>query len=263
MRSLLVFFLAGISLAGSSQIVPDSTDGLKKYFEDWYKEAVRRAGAAKKKSKTERQVISLYLTAVNGYLDSTGNRVFVERAIPPDGKFSLVQNWLNYSVVKKFPEGPKDDPFGYSAGWRDFADSMRTATYGLDRKIEPLAIHPDKFRVPGLPLYEGKDSEIGGFLAGDSVDKKDPSVDAWRGETSRMVMGKRFEWVSAWIRLIEPHWGNHWIYRSFPIIRDIVIDEKAKQALLSYSIHNGGGYAYFKKGKSGWVLVESRITIMQ
>lgn len=262
MNQLVLFFFLGFSFSAAAQIVPDPVTGLKGYFEGWYKDAAERSVVEKRRGRLEREVVSLYLTAVNGYLNADGNRVFVERSIPPTGNYSLVQNSLNYQVVKKFPSSPAGDLYGYSSGWGAVVDSIRWDTT-TTRNIEPLAIHPDRFRAPGLPLYGGKDQEIRAFLDGDTAIRKTNEEEMWREEPSKMITGQRFEWVSAWIRLIQPHWGNRWIYKSFPIVRDVVIDKRATQALFTYRTHNGGGYAHYKKTKRGWVLTESRITLMQ
>jgi hypothetical protein len=257
---ILSLFLPQLALA---QIVPDPSSGLEGYFEGWYKEAARAAKKSKKKKGIEKEIISLYLAAVNGRAGSDGNTEHLSRVMPPRGKYSLVQNFLFYHVVEQLPERGKEDYYNPSRGWAEVIDSIAQAMYSSEKMMEPLRIHPDKFRVPGLPLDEKRNKELREFLDADVAKKENSENDPWAEPAERMVRGKHFDMISQWVGLIQPHWGNRWIYKSFPTVSVIIIDKKSTQALLRYGIHNGGGYAHFKKTKSGWEPTESRINILQ
>lgn len=258
----ILFILFPFALSLNAQAIPESTAGVEQYFNAWYKEAVKKSKSVKKRKGIEKEVIDLYVTAVNGTVDETGNPANLERLRPPQGRFSLIQTGLNYRVFDNFPKEPGYNPLEYSKGWREIIDSLRWDTLSKEHVMDPVGVHPDRFRVPGLPLYEGRDKAIREFLEGDTAYAQKTN-DGWPDDRSGLVRGKRFELLSGKIGLIEPHWGNRWIYRSFPIISDIYISKDATQALLNYRTHNGGGYAYYKKSKSGWILGESQITMMQ
>jgi hypothetical protein len=260
-RILLFIFLVGAGTDLLGQINPDPGTGLQNYFTSWYKDAIKNSKKSKRRG-LEKEVVSLYLVAVNGSVGEAGDRIFLSGVRPPRGKFSLVQNQLNYIVIEKFPISTQSDPDGYSSGWRAIYDSLRANPKPKEHLLDRINIHPDKFVVPGLPLSEEKNKELWDFMEGDSVSQKN-TEEPWTSTESRMKSGARYKWLSEWVSLIEPHWGYRWIYRSFPIISDVYVDKKATQALLGYRIHNGGGYAHFKKIKTGWVLTESRITILQ
>ncbi len=257
-RSLFIHFL--LPLLACSQVVPDKPRQVKNYFRSWYQEAVK---TSKKRVGLEDQILSLYLTAVNGYSAPSGNVEHLSRVIPPGGKYSLVQNALTYLVIDQFPARVHGDYASQPRGWGAVIDSISLALLNSEKVIEPLSIHPNKYRVPGLPLNDKRNKELGELLDKDLVEKGGSGKESWVEPTERLVRGRRFELVSGYIDLIQPHWGNRWIYRSFPTIQLIIIDKSATQALLRYGIHNGGGYAHFEKTEFGWRPTESTINILQ
>lgn len=264
MRWILLPCCICVSFLVHTQIIPDSAAGLQPYFNTWYKEAKGQSKGIKKRKGIERAVLSLYLFAVNGGTDSLGNRIMLERLVPPEGSYSLVQNRLNYRVVERFPSVPKNTAYyGGGDGWQAVVDSLRSDNTLVEHIIEPLQIDPDLFRVKGLPLSVKQEQEIQGFLESDTSGQKEMVGGVYVENPNGMIRGQNFRLLGDWVTLIQPHWGTRWIYKSFPIISDVIIESGAKQALLTYHIHNGGGYAHFKKTKTGWVLTESRITIMQ
>ena len=100
---------------------------------------------------------------------------------------------------------------------------------------------------------------LGDYLEGDiKIDSAQTGI-----YPERPVQGESWSRVGQWINLLEPHWRNKWIFRSFPTVSGILIDKKRTQAVVKYGIHNGGGIARYRKEGKKWILIESRINIMQ
>lgn len=217
------------------------------------------AKKTKIKGEMDKEVIKLYLTVVNGTKGESGAIEGVSRAIFPTGRYGVVGPGLTHAVILAFPTEPGESMADVSVSWGGlydsylYNDSVRKRTWGL------FVLDPDKYRVPGLALTQGRMRDIASFL------EKDIKTDSAHTGIypDRPVRGESWRLMGGWINLMEPHWRNRWIFRSFPGVSGILIDRARTQAVLKYSIHSGGGIAGYKKENGVWVLVESRITIMQ
>ena len=262
MRLLFVLFVL-LSVQVNAQLVADNTRGLDSYFEGWLAESTKSAKSGKARGKIQREVVSLFKTAVNGPEESAGEEERLARVVYPSGKYSLVSAGIRYKVVNSLPKAGKT-----LSGWaennidyRSIYDSIAYSDVVPERSIDPIPIDPKKYRVTGLYLTEKRMKDISEFLEKDQVAGGSEEDDYnGRGGAKR---GPSSDLLSGYIRLIAPHWGKRWNYRSYPVIHTIIIDKRASVALLNYRTHNGGGFARFKKEGKRWVLAESRITIMQ
>ena len=251
-----------LSVQVNAQIVADSTRGLDSYFEGWLVESTKSAKSGKARGKIQREVISLFKTAVNGPEESAGEEERLARVVYPSGKYSLVTAGIRYKVVNSLPKAGKN-----SSGWaennvdyRSIYDSIAYSDVIPERSIDPIPIDPKKYRVTGLYLTEKRMKDMSEFLEKDQVAGSGEEDYSGRGGAKR---GPSSDLLSGYIRLIAPHWGKRWNYRSYPVIHTIIIDKRARVALLNYRTHNGGGFARFEKERKKWVLAESRITLMQ
>jgi len=235
------------------------TLGLEPWFKSWYEESKNLSQKTKITNRMDKEVVALYLTAVNGKTGESGEVEGVSRAIFPTGKYRLVQSNLEYVVVPEFPKEPPPDMYGVSLDWSGFYDRYLYNDSVKKRVWDPFVLSPNKYRTPGLALSQKRMEELSTFLEKDIKTENDQTGIY----PERPVMGESAKQVSEWINLIVPHWRNRWIFRSFPTVHGILIDKKRTQAILKYGIHNGGGVARYRKEGKEWVLVESRINILQ
>jgi hypothetical protein len=196
---------------------------------------------------------------VNGTAGESGEIEGVTRARFPSGRYSVVGGSLSYAVIPAFPKEVPQDYYGVSVDWGGLYDKYLYDDSIQKRTWDPFALNPKSYRVPGLVLTSKRMQELGEFL------EKDVTVEnaATGIYPERPVRGESWRLVGQWINLMEPHWRNRWIFRSFPSVSGILIDKKRTQAVINYKIHNGGGIARYRKEGKKWVLVESRINIMQ
>lgn len=207
----------------------------------------------------DKEVIKLYLTIVNGTVGESGEIEGVSRAKFPSGRYSVVGAALSYVVIPEFPKEAPQDYNGVSVDWSGLYDKYLYNDSIPKRTWDPFALDPKSYRVPGLVLTTKRMQDLTDYL------EKDLKTESTQTGTypDRPVRGESWKMVGGWINLMEPHWRNRWIFRSFPTVGGILIDKKRTQAVVKYGIHNGGGIARYRKEGKKWVLVESRINIMQ
>ena len=255
----IAFVFLMLSCPAWGQVTVHPTQGLGPWFKSWYLESKKMAKKTRVRGVMDKEVVKLYLAVVNGKKTESGAIEGVSRAIFPTGRYSVISPGLTYAVIPAFPTEPEQEFAGVAINWSGLYDAYLHNDSVQKRSWDSFVIDPDKYRVPGLVLTQERMREISSYL------EKDIKADSAQTGIypDRPVRGESWKMMGGWINLMEPHWRNRWIFRSFPSAWGILIDRARTQVVLKYSIHNGSGVARYKKEKGEWVLVESRINIMQ
>lgn len=258
MRILLVLAVF-LSTCCSAQISVHPTLGLKPWFDAWYAASTKSAKKMKIKGRIEKEVINLYLTIVNGTPTDSEGVEGVAGARFPSRTYRATQPTLTFSVIPAFPAESPENGFFSTSEWESLFEKYMYNDSVPKKTWDVFALKPEAYRVPGLVLTQEKSIEIQGFLDQDiRADSLQTGI-----YPERPVRGERWEQLKEWINLIEPHWRNRWIFRSFPVVQGILIDKKRTGAVVQYRTHNGGGVAVYRKEGARWQQVNSRITTLQ
>ncbi len=77
---------------------------------------------------------------------------------------------------------------------------------------------------------------------------------------SKGESAKRQKFLEHCIKIWYGHWGGYWQLYSYPLVNSIVFDRRFENALVNYQLVYEGGYAYFRKIKGAWTLMEAKRT---
>ena len=143
MRLLFVLFVL-LSVQVNAQLVADNTRGLDSYFEGWLAESTKSAKSGKARGKIQREVVSLFKTAVNGPEESAGEEERLARVVYPSENTAwflpaLDIRWLTAyrKLVRLFPGGLKT--------------ILTTGRYTIRSPIRMLFRNDRSIRFPSTP----------------------------------------------------------------------------------------------------------------
>ena len=168
--------------------------------------------------------------------------------------YLVMQQSLDYNITDSLPMFDE-------RGGNDFhalSDLIyqNTATIKTIRPFHPRVNIKGVKRLTLTPQYE---------KIIDDFSRNDPDQNPQYEESAQPQRNPhpRKDFLSRYITMKEAHWRNAWLYQSYPVARQILLDKAGTKALISYALNSRSGIACYQKIDGTWKLTEARITITQ